>query len=248
MLAPHDAWEEHNVARDQHQPYTGTWLLASKEYRQWRSQKVRHFWLHGASGSGKTILCSEVIENMRLQISTEARHGLVVFYFSFANQQTQSYNAFLKAAICQLAVDKQASAIFKTFHDRSNQASMDSKRLEQVFQSMLESFDTVTICIDALDECPEEADARSRTLLGLEGLSKTVKNVKFFMTSRLMSDIRESTSSIDALSVPVRVKETDRDIRIYVEETLAQQPRLRTLEPRTQDLIKDSITSQAGGS
>ncbi|CAG8972685.1 hypothetical protein HYALB_00010848 [Hymenoscyphus albidus] len=61
-LSDTDPSTNHNAARKKHKDRTGIWFTQGKKYQSWQEEPNSFLWLHGISGSGKTILCSEIIE------------------------------------------------------------------------------------------------------------------------------------------------------------------------------------------
>ena len=97
-LSPPDPWTNHESARRQHKAQTGTWLLQSDQYTQWKEGSIRHLWLYGKAGCGKTVLCSTVIEDIRAHCDTAMNSGYAMFYFSFSDNQ-KSYTDLLRSLV-----------------------------------------------------------------------------------------------------------------------------------------------------
>src|SRR6202023_1408526 len=74
--------ENHNRAPGLHELHTGRWLTRSPAYRGWLNGSNRFLWLHGIPGSGKTILASFVIEDVKdiCQQSAVNRQGWAYYY------------------------------------------------------------------------------------------------------------------------------------------------------------------------
>jgi hypothetical protein len=69
-----DPSQEHNAARDKHENGTGSWLVDSDELRNWAAKKNSFPWLSGGAGSGKSLLCSTVIEHLKARCRLQ-RHS-----------------------------------------------------------------------------------------------------------------------------------------------------------------------------
>ncbi|PMD13353.1 hypothetical protein NA56DRAFT_424133 [Hyaloscypha hepaticicola] len=61
-LAPVDPRANQEAARKKHEEQTGRWFTEGENFSNWLEQPNSLLWLHGIPGSGKTILCSEIIE------------------------------------------------------------------------------------------------------------------------------------------------------------------------------------------
>ncbi|KIL58410.1 hypothetical protein M378DRAFT_170665 [Amanita muscaria Koide BX008] len=55
-LDPPDSSINHNSALRKRRSDTGSWLLRDSMYKDWQTMTNSFLWLHGLSGSGKTIL------------------------------------------------------------------------------------------------------------------------------------------------------------------------------------------------
>ena len=102
-LSPPDPWTNHHSARQRHEPQTGTWLLRSDQYQRWKGGTVKHLWISGKAGCGKTVLCSTAIEDVQEHCGIRNNIGLALFYFSFSDNQKQSYEDLLLSLVAQLA-------------------------------------------------------------------------------------------------------------------------------------------------
>ncbi|PVH68313.1 hypothetical protein DL98DRAFT_397812, partial [Cadophora sp. DSE1049] len=99
-----DPSQEHNAAIEKHVKGTGAWLILSHEVKTWATTGNSFIWFNGGSGSGKTILCSTLIENLktRCRFRRQSVTAVVYWYFSFANKQTQNVRAFLRSIVRDL--------------------------------------------------------------------------------------------------------------------------------------------------
>ena len=223
-LSPPDPWTNHNSARDLHEDGTGRWVLESDAYQAWRSRSIRHLWLSGTAGCGKTILSSTIVEDLQHHCQQEVTFGIAPFYFSFSDRGKQSYEALLRSLVAELGTRVPGLATLQGSYDQrhTSQGGLSVARLETILIAVLASYDTVFVVLDALDECPQEADARSRLFDGLNCLAREASNVKFLMTSRDHPDIRDSISDLPAEQLPVKAGAVDHDIRVYVEQQLSR--------------------------
>lgn len=101
-LSPPDPWTNHSLARQRHEAQTGTWLLQSDQYQKWKTGPTSHLWLYGKVGCGKIVLCSTLIEDIRLYCETSRNSGYTIFYFSFSDNWKQSYENLLTSLVAQL--------------------------------------------------------------------------------------------------------------------------------------------------
>lgn len=138
----------------------------------------------------------------------------------------------------------------KTVYDQGVPNSPGSHILENVLVDVIDSYDRVVICIDALDESPddEDSDSRAQLLNGLLRLAdKTRPNLQLFVTSRDSRDIRNTMNDIEAKPFPIDWRATNRDIGAYVNAELHSDRKLRNLGEGIKVEIRDCLTQKADG-
>ncbi|KAH9983786.1 hypothetical protein BJV74DRAFT_988860, partial [Russula compacta] len=100
-LSPPDPSINHNIACGVHHEGTATWFFRGSIFNQWKSTGSL-LWIYGKPGSGKSVLCSSIIED----ISGMCETGQVLmsyFYFDFRDANKQSWNDLLSSLLTQLS-------------------------------------------------------------------------------------------------------------------------------------------------
>lgn len=69
---------------------TGQWFLQSQQYKQWLLGKHEVLWCHGIAGSGKTVLASMVIENLRQVYKGSGEVGIACVYCEYKQKKIQT--------------------------------------------------------------------------------------------------------------------------------------------------------------
>ncbi|KAJ5721898.1 uncharacterized protein N7483_009832 [Penicillium malachiteum] len=69
---------------------TGTWLLDSQEYKDWKAFPGSVLWLHGVVGCGKSVLCSTVIKDIEELCKKDSSKSLGYWYFEGTQHDSQS--------------------------------------------------------------------------------------------------------------------------------------------------------------
>lgn len=248
-LSPPDPWTNHHSARGVHQAGTGAWALKDDTYKAWLSGSTRHLWLYGKAGCGKTVLSSTIVEDVQCHCRQAVNFGFALFYFTFSDQGKQSYEALLRSLVAQLGTQGPALVILREKYDERHdiQGGLNTGSLEAILLAVLNTYDTVFISLDALDECPEEAGARSRLFDGLDYLAREAPNVKFSMTSREIPDISDYLERLPAARLPVMTLAVNHDIESYVAQQLSQGQYFGRLKRESLDLIHQTITAKADG-
>jgi NACHT domain len=240
-------YSNHTSARDKHGACTGEWFIESKEFLQWHESKQSSLWLTGIPGAGKTILCSTVIDF--LQRTRKVNDAVFFFYFDFSDDQKQMVEALLRSLLRQACevmdtIPADVMDLFESSQGHSRQISLDRKTLVGLLKIVFKSLESVTIVLDALDESSEVTSL----LAFLHDLTlKDCENVKWLVTSRRKQEIEDSFLSTEMTIVPLENAFVDADIRHYVGECLAQDPRLSTKPDRIKQQIEVVLTEKARG-
>jgi hypothetical protein len=248
-LSPPDPWTNHHAARSLHQAGTGRWVLDNEIYKAWLNGSTRHLWLYGKAGCGKTILSSTMVEDVQHHCRQAVDFGFAPFYFTFSDKGKQSYESLLRSLVAQLGSGERGLAILRGKHDQRHKprGGLNVQNLESILLALLPIYDTVFVILDALDECPDEANARSKLFDGLNYLVKEAGNLKILMTSRDVPDIRDFVASFPAVRLPIMTGAVDIDIQSYVAQRLSQSQYFRKLKRESLDLIQTTITEKADG-
>lgn len=245
-LSPPDPWINHASALRRHEKSTGSWLLDSSHYQNWKASGSGHIWLHGKPGCGKTVLCSTVIEDLRPRYEGASNIGLGIFYFSFSDSQKQSYEDLLCSLVVQLGWKEPAQSMLFQLYDRPNRSLPHAEVLEGILISAIQQFDEVFLLLDALDECAEENEERRNLLEYLNRLAQST-NVKIFATSRFSLDIKASMEMLGAEPFWVDVHAVNADIHDYVKNELSRDRKLNGLDDRMKTMIQETLARRAEG-
>lgn len=135
---------------------TGSWFLNGKMLERWKNGTSRHLWLNGIPGSGKTILCSTIVDN----ISQKFSYPLLYFFYNGSDTSKQSVDKIVRSLIFQLYTQsancqKELDVLFESV-TKDKQPSLNA--LFTTFQDMIKNLERCFIIIDALDECGERAE------------------------------------------------------------------------------------------
>jgi len=246
-LSPSDPISNHHAARRKHQDHTGSWLLDSARYSEWKSSERRHLWLHGKAGCGKTVLCSTVVQDIYSSYGSDDSVGCAMFYLTFSDQHKQSYEDLLKSLVAQMCWKEPGFAKLRHVYERPNATLPGPDTLEDMVVSSANQFTQVFLLLDALDECPEDDGARSDLLEGLQRLSDSVPTLKLFATSRSLTEIQTVMEEMGADAVSIDVGLANADIRTYVDEQLKKDRKLSSFDDPTKQLIQQTFAEKADG-
>ncbi|KAF8476586.1 hypothetical protein DFH94DRAFT_99030 [Russula ochroleuca] len=76
-LSPPDPSTNHNIARKAHHKGTASWFFRGSIFKRWTSSPL--LWIHGKPGSGKSVLCSGIIEDIKAQ--REAGSAIMAYFY-----------------------------------------------------------------------------------------------------------------------------------------------------------------------
>jgi ankyrin repeat domain-containing protein 50 len=246
-LSPSDPETNHSAACQRHEPQTGAWLLQYGQYQKWKAGDIRHLWLYGKAGCGKTVLCSTVIEDIRAFCTSRTNVMHANFYFTFSDNQKQSYESLLRSLVAQLGWKEPALSMLLEACQKPNASISGFDGLERILLACVESYDELFVLLDALDECPEDGEVRQSMLEGLERIARQAPNVRMFVTSREVTEVRESMQILGAEPVSIVGQLVDADIQRYLSTQLLSDRKLCKLDTKTRRLVEEVISRKADG-
>ena len=226
-------------------PGTGIWLLEHDSFKHWCDTVNANLWLHGIPGAGKTVLASLVVEDFILK--SDSNNAVAFFYCDYRDKAAQTPVNILGSLAKQIArQDEQSYEALQAFYHAHNpegkmSLSYVAEDVRILLQEMVTYFDNVTIIVDALDECGEEAPSLIEQLTLLNDESN---NVKILYLSRDEQDIRDRLGEYSQISVAANSS----DLRLYVAaeiELRIRSKRLRIKENTLKELIMKRLVEGA---
>ncbi|KAK4896469.1 hypothetical protein LTR27_005685 [Elasticomyces elasticus] len=239
---------EHSAARRRHHPGTGQWFLDSEEYASWKSSnKGTRLWIHGKSGCSKTVLCSTIIEDMHAHCSSHhLRCSMAYFYFTFADEQKQSWDALLRSLIVQLSAGRPAVDLLCTTVSRPFIAMAELVAiLNSILDDLRSSQTQVYLIIDALDESEDGLDGRLAVQEALVCLTAAYSNLSVLVTSQTYPDIEQFMHAWAASAIQVPHDATNLDIEAYVKFQTSHSLEFQEVEPPVTAMIATTLGRNA---
>ncbi|KAF8541975.1 hypothetical protein BDD12DRAFT_775371, partial [Trichophaea hybrida] len=198
---------------------TGEWLLARKEYQDWRASSAsKMLLLRGIPGAGKTYMASKVIDTLDEEFAKNSTaEKMAYFYCNRAEENRRHPESILNTLIQQLAQSDEDSIlkpVVDIYLERERKGQKSSKLTLQESQELLIKITDIhprtIICLDALDEV--EPRIRIVLLQSLKLLIEKSKNlVKIFATSRNDPDILQQFSMFPRIDVQPEDNSSDID-------------------------------------
>ncbi|KAI8242562.1 Serine/threonine-protein phosphatase 6 regulatory ankyrin repeat subunit B [Colletotrichum sp. SAR 10_96] len=247
-LDPPDPSTNANQAKKFRHPGTGEWFIESVEFVYWKSEILRHLWLHGLPGCGKTVLSSTIIEDL------ENVDGSVTlkFFFDFREKEKTILDSMLRSLIFQMysfggPYEAELNKLHKSNRDGSEQPSTQS--LSNCLKDNLRKAPSVYLVIDALDECTTKRELLDWMTALIH--SPDLSNVKLIVTSRPETDFQiQIPDLIGKPNCKLLSKDSiNSDIRLYISARLKDRPGFRrwSSEASVLQKIRDELGNRANG-
>ncbi|KAJ7608804.1 hypothetical protein FB45DRAFT_380535 [Roridomyces roridus] len=155
--------DKHGEIAEQHTLGTGLWIFKRNDFTIWQ-KNPGSLWIHGPSGSGKSVLSFSVIDALlayqRLYNSQNKSKtiGVAFFYFDFKNKRSHQVLEALQDLILQLSA--QSPHPYQTLHQlyvelNDGRTLPTYENLLKVLKNLLQELGQTYVVLDALDECQE---------------------------------------------------------------------------------------------
>ncbi|KAJ0421028.1 hypothetical protein BJY00DRAFT_113978 [Aspergillus carlsbadensis] len=225
---------------------TGRWLLEHAKYTEWRDDlaKSNVLWCYGMEGSGKTVLVSTVIDDLRNRLSAKGV-PVTFFYLDYEHQARQTMAYFLKSLLRQLLdhiphIPKPLVEAFSRLG--GSECSLSATVLEKIILEVMQSSSQIYVLIDALDECIE-LGRRKAIISFLEQAARSAK-IRLLLTSR--PHVQEIRSTFEN-SHQILVRASEADIGAYVSQEISRARVTDIADTSFVQRIMDTIIHQAEG-
>ncbi|EKD13362.1 uncharacterized protein L3040_002778 [Drepanopeziza brunnea f. sp. 'multigermtubi'] len=246
-LAAPDPYVDHVANRKKRQPQTGTWILRSKQYEEWLSSPKSFLWLYGIPGSGKTVLCSTIIEQLVRYCQKMPKAAVAYFYFDFNNAGKRDVESLIRSLVTQLSAQSQTTPalLLELYKEHQNGIrAADERTLVATLLNLMLTFHSVYIVLDALDES-NECDEVLQFIHGLQ--SWDLLRLHILATSRQLAEIEESLASIATNKLCLQDAQMNEDIVLYIADKLQNDKKLSKWPPDIRLQIQAKLLEEEGG-
>ncbi|KAI9442926.1 hypothetical protein H4582DRAFT_1846799, partial [Lactarius indigo] len=202
-VTPPDPSTNHNIACDIHYGETTAWFFQGSFFAEWKSTGSL-LWVYGKPGSGKSILCSTIIQDV-LKLREAGSALMAYFYFDFRDLDKQHRRSLLPSLLIQLSDQSPPccdilSRLYSA-HGNGAQKPSDSVMIKCLKDMLtIPNSPPVYIILDALDECPNWPgipSPREQVLtLVKELVDLRLPNLHICVTSRPEFDIRATLTPL----------------------------------------------------
>ena len=183
------------------------------------SGSTRFLWLHGIPGSGKTVLASFIVENLKQFCKNSALHdtALAYYYFYFRREKDEASH-LLRWVIAQLC--RQSKCIpnqVRELYDAGVEPTTAS--LIAALSITVRCFNRVYLVLDALDESSNRPNLLD-VILQVAG-DANFKKIRLLAFSRKETDIERALEHIST-GISLQNPRVDEDIRLYIQNQLCE--------------------------
>ncbi|KAN0133396.1 Ankyrin repeat-containing domain protein [Lactarius tabidus] len=254
-LSPPDPSENQVTARRDNHDGSAVWLTRGDTFEKWNANGCL-LWIYGKPGSGKSILCSTIIEEaMALR---DAGLGLTAFYyFDFRNTAKQDVRGLMSSLLVQLCAKSNPcyEILLRLYSSYDNGSrSPDDKALVNCLKEMLALPDQPAfyLIVDALDECPNTSGVvsqRERVLNLIEDLVELeIENLRICVTSRPEADILDALLPLASHTVSLHDEDGQKhDINNYITSAVRSDRKMRKWRAEDKMLVIDTLSQRADG-
>ncbi|KIK51048.1 hypothetical protein GYMLUDRAFT_252394 [Collybiopsis luxurians FD-317 M1] len=186
------------TADDKRTEGTGQWILDHPEYNEWK-QSPSLLWIQGKAGSGKTILTTTIIVDLKKEAPD---NGWYHYFDSRDNTgQKSTFRGFLLSLLDWTGANSTSiHPALKTLFDQCNRQGLTGslptvKELEKALKEVFKTISGGYMVLDAMDECSESFKV-------VKWLKNLPKQFCIFVTSRY------------------RAAKIDEDIGVYLDQEM----------------------------
>lgn len=250
-VGPRNPLRHHQTNVALRHPGTGTWFIDGPDFQSWLHSQNSKIWVYGIPGAGKSILAAAAIAES-LRLSSE-HNAVAYFYCDYKDVETQDPRHILGSLAEQIARQSERSferlAGFVKTHSQNDRVqtfhcSCDS--LCELIVDMSSDFRNLTVAVDGLDECGDNARTVVKHLVSLSASSPKMKS---FLSSRDHIDIRDFLKDYNMILIAAQ----SIDLRLYVGAEIEERTqktsrkRLYMTDPNLKGEIMDKLIDGAEG-
>ncbi|KAH9177215.1 hypothetical protein EDB89DRAFT_2090506, partial [Lactarius sanguifluus] len=251
-FSPPDPSTNHNTACDVYHNAPPTWFFEAGVFKDWMSNGSL-LWIHGKPGSGKSILCSAIIQHI-MTLRDAGSASLAYFYFDFRDDQKQNVRDVVTSLLVQLsAYSKPCSdIIYRLYltHGKGVQQPSNGTLVKHLKEMLIVAVQhPIFIIMDALDGCPDYGILTPREAVlnfVMDLVRLKIPNLHICVTSRLEFDIQAKLKPIAVNTISLH-DENRRNIADYVSSVVSSDERVMKWRDEDKKLVVEQLSERADG-
>jgi hypothetical protein len=227
------------------------WILDNPDFQQWRNdEQSQLLWIKGNPGKGKTMLLSEVINQLKRSMP---KSTLVSYFFCQATDRRINYATAVLRGLVYLLVNQQPSLIshIQAKYDQAGKTLFEDANawvaLSDIFTNILQ--DRSLICtylvVDALDECVVDLP---RLLDFIVQTSLISSRIKWIVSSRNWPNIEKALdAATQKLSLELNEESVSAAVTRFIQFKVNWLATRNKYGSDTQEAIQRHLTRNANG-
>lgn len=245
-----DCSEALRRATKKRMPNTGLWLFREPSFRSWiQDSKIypefRILWVHGAPGAGKTVLSSTTIEHVQAsEVALRTKVGNVAYFYgdSTVKSNGTAFNICI-SALSQLLtrlpdIPDTLLAGYRNAMCYGRYRVSEADDVFALFQEVVAALPSVSLIIDALDECSGISDINS----WLSDAVKSLPSFRVIIFSRDTAAVRKELGQKP--SIRMDAASTKQDVDKYLASAVCTLPCTRS---DLKDRVFQTLSRKAEG-
>ncbi|KAF3264142.1 hypothetical protein TWF217_003297 [Orbilia oligospora] len=227
--------QDHNYYASKITPGTCSWLHRNEDFLNWRkSSSSSIFWLTGNAGCGKTVLTASVVRSLLDEGRGSSSHDCVAYFYCDAksNKSMTDTGRVLGSLLKQMATLRSGHflqlPIAEEFQQRIKSGNTKSPPTFEEAKALISKiageqlYPSISIAIDALDECQDGPEGRRMLIKMLIELARDSNClVKIFLSSR-PSERDINLSLKDVPSYHIKLEDTSADVGFFIDSKMQE--------------------------
>ncbi|KAH9027759.1 hypothetical protein EDB84DRAFT_300040 [Lactarius hengduanensis] len=253
-FSPPDPSTNHNTASEVYHKEPPAWLFGAGAFKNWMSNGSL-LWIHGKPGSGKSIVCSAIIQHI-MTLRDAGKATLAYFYFDFRDEEKQNVHNLVTSLMVQLSAYSKpcCDIIYRLYsiHGKGTQQPSNVILIDRLKEMLFVAAQhPIFIIMDALDECPESGMPTPReAVLNLvkDLVHLQLQNLHIGVTSRQEVDIQTKLRPLAVNAISLH-DETRQRIVIadYVSSVVSLDEHMREWRDEDKRLVVKELSERADG-
>ncbi|KAF7340364.1 p-loop containing nucleoside triphosphate hydrolase [Mycena venus] len=228
-----------------------SWLFKDPKFIMWQTNFGGLLEIQGASGTGKTVISSMIIEQLfkdQASLNDINSTAIAYFYFDFTDLDKQSVENALRRLVLQLS--RQSPVPYATlaqhYDSCKGQTVPTYLELLVILEKLLRILGRTYLVLDALNECKTEDHDRVVHLIHRMSEWSDIQ-LHVLVTSQPLDIFEKMFLSLKKLSrIRIHADTASDDIRLYISNELASKSELRRWKPEWGQIM-NYITQKSAG-
>ncbi|KAJ7319384.1 hypothetical protein DFH08DRAFT_1086266 [Mycena albidolilacea] len=249
LQSPPDMRQKQHETQKLRKEGIGCWFLEGTAFIEWQLDNAEPLWIQGASGTGKSVLSSSVIQKLiddqQLFADLGKSSGVAFFYFDFKAKDGNAVETALRRIVLQLSAQSPHpfGPLDKQYNLSRGQALPNYRDLQRILEELLKELGRVYIVLDALDECPDIELAQ------LVGLISTLRDwtrtpLHLLFTSQKRTIFTEAFTEVACILLDSNI--TQPDIELFITSELRENRQLKIWARRTDEIVERVLLMSNG--